>query len=102
MRIVWSPLALTRVEEIARVIAVDRPGAAGRWVAGLFSRVKQLQAHPESGPMVAELARPEIRQLVYSRYRIIYRLDPRRIVVLTIRHGRQEFDAQEVEGDSAF
>ena len=50
--------------------------------------------------MVAELDRPEIRQLVYSRYRIIYRLDPHRIVILTIRHGRQEFDAREVEGDS--
>jgi len=100
VRIVWSPLALTRVEEIARAIASDRPGAADRWVAQRFNRVKQLQAHPESGPMVPELARPEIRQLVYSHYRIIYRLDPRRIVILTIRHGRQEFDAREAQGDS--
>lgn len=88
------------MEEIARVIATDRHRAADRWVADLFSRAKQLRAHPESGPMVAELARPEIRQLVYSRYRIIYRLDPQRIVILTIRHGRQKFDAREVEGDS--
>lgn len=100
MRVIWSPLALTRVEEIARVIATDRPRAADRWVAELFSRARQLRAHPESGPTVAELARPEIRQLIYSRYRIIYRLDPHRIVILTIRHGRQEFDAREVEGDS--
>lgn len=88
------------MEAIARVIVIDRPRAADRWVVGLFSRAKQLRAHPESGPMVAELARPEIRQLVYSRYRMIYRLDPHRIVILTIRHGREEFDAREVEGDS--
>jgi toxin ParE1/3/4 len=100
MRVIWSPLALRRVEEIARVIAADRPAAADRWVVALFDRVKQLQAHPKSGPMVPELGRAEIRQLVYSRYRIIYRLDPRRVVILTVRHGRQEFDAGEVNVDS--
>jgi toxin ParE1/3/4 len=46
MRVIWSPLALTRVENIARVIAADRPDAAHRWVVALFERVKQLQAHP--------------------------------------------------------
>lgn len=99
MRVIWSPLALVRVEDIARVIAADRPDAAHRWVVALFHRVKQLQAHPESGPMVAELGRPEIRQLVYLRYRVIYRVEPRRIVVLTVRHGRQGFDAGEIIDD---
>lgn len=99
MRIVWSRLALSRMEEISSFIATEQPDAADRWVTALFRRVKQLQNHPESGPMVPELNRVEIRQLVYLRHRIIYRLDPRRVVILTIRHGRQELDAGELEDD---
>ncbi len=32
MRIVWSPLALERVEDTTRYIAEDNPDAAVRWV----------------------------------------------------------------------
>jgi len=100
MRILWSPLALVRVEEVAGVIAADRPSVADRWIVGLFARVKRLQPHPELGSMVPELGRPEIRQLIYGRYRVIYRLDPHRIVVLTVRHSRQEFDVTELDPGS--
>ena len=98
MRIIWSPLALDRMAEIARAIAADRPAAAARWVGAVFKRVVQLRDYPESGRMVPELARPEIRQLLHPPYRIIYRVDQRRIVILTIRHGRQELDAEEAVG----
>jgi plasmid stabilization system protein ParE len=101
MRIVWSPLALERVEEIARVIAADRPGAAEQWVRTVFARVAQLRTYPESGRMVPELARPEVRQLPHPPYRIIYRIDAKRVVILTVRHGRQELDPKEVGGADA-
>lgn len=101
MRIVWSPLALVRIEEIARVIAADRPAAAERWIRTVFARAAQLRAYPESGQMVPELVRPEVRQLPHPPYRIIYRIDARQVTVLTIRHGRQELDPEAVEGPSA-
>ncbi len=50
MRIVWSPLALERVEEIAGVIAADRPAAATRWVNAVFKRVAQLRNLSGIGP----------------------------------------------------
>lgn len=95
VRVIWSPLALERVEEIARHIAADRPAVAQKWVTSVFDRVAQLREHPESGRMVPELGRPEIRQLPHPPYRIIYRLDPKRAVILTVRHGRQELDPGE-------
>jgi plasmid stabilization system protein ParE len=48
--------------------------------------------------MVPEVGRAEIREVLYGQYRIIYRLDPKRLVVLTVRHGRRAFDSREVEG----
>ena len=55
MKIVWSPLALERVEDIARYIAEDKPDAAVKWVDGLFSTVERLADFPKSGRMVPEV-----------------------------------------------
>ena len=98
VRIVWSPLALDRVEAIALEIAGDRPSAADRWVRSIFARVKQLSAYPASGRMVPEFARPTLRQLPHPPHRIIYRRDPTRVVILTVRHSREELDSGEMRG----
>ena len=42
MKIVWSPLALERVEDIAQYIAEDKPDAAVKWVDELFFTVERL------------------------------------------------------------
>lgn len=97
MRIVWSPLAIDRIADIAAVIATDNQSAAEKWVRSVFARVSQLGKYPESGPMVPELGRPEIRQLPHPPYRIIYRVEPKRLLILTVRHGRQELDPGETE-----
>ncbi|MCH8533411.1 MAG: type II toxin-antitoxin system RelE/ParE family toxin [Saccharospirillum sp.] len=55
MRIVWSPLALERVEDIAQYIAEDKPGAAVEWVDGIFDTVERLADFPESGRVVPEV-----------------------------------------------
>jgi plasmid stabilization system protein ParE len=89
-RVVWSPLALERVQAIAEEIADERPATAIRWVRALFKRMHQLRQYPQSGRMAQDLARPEIRQLPYPPYRIVYRVEGARILILTVRHGRQE------------
>ena len=96
VRIVWSPLAIQRVESIALESAGDRPAAADRWVRSIFSRAKQLSAYPASGRMVPEFARPELRQLPHPPYRLIYRVETARVVLLTVRHGREEIDSTEI------
>ena len=88
MRVVWAPIALDRVEEAARYIAQDRPQAAAKWIDGVFNSVRQLADFPESGRVVPEVGRPEIRELIYGRYRVIYRLEAKRISILTVRHQR--------------
>ena len=99
MRVVWSPLAIDRVETIARGIAADRPAAAERWVRNVFARVGQLRRYPSSGRMVPEFGREELRQLPRAPYRLIYRIESKRVLVLTVRHGREELDPAEV-GDT--
>ncbi len=97
MRIVWSPLAVQRLREAAEYIAHDKPGTAERWVGGAFEAVGRLAELPHSGRVVPELGRPDIREVIYGIYRIIYRVSPEAILVLTVQHGKQLIDETEVE-----
>jgi toxin ParE1/3/4 len=96
VRVVWSPLAITRAAEAAGYIAQDRPAAAERWVRALFETVRSLSRFPERGRQVPEVGRPDIREIFHGEYRIIYRLDARRIAILTVRHGRRQFDPKDL------
>lgn len=91
MKLVWSPLALQQVRDIARYIARDKPSAAERWVKRLFEAVAKLPDHPFGCRAVPELKRQEIRELIFGNYRVIYSVHDR-IQVLVVRHGRRLLD----------
>ncbi len=97
MKIIWSPLALERVTEIARYIAQDNPDAARRWVNDLFETVKRLREHPLSGRVVPEVGLPRIREVIFGAYRVIYGVKKRQIDVLTVRHGSQLLRREDIE-----
>lgn len=96
MNIVWSPLAIDRVSEIAGYIAQDKPTAAEKWVKTVFSKVEQLKSSPEIGRIISEIENNQFRELVYGNYRIIYRMEVEQISILTIRHGRQILPIKEI------
>jgi toxin ParE1/3/4 len=96
MKIVWSPLAIDRASEIADHIAQDKPSAADKWIETVFSKVERLKSSPETGRIVPEVRNNQIRELIYSNYRIIYRLEEKQISILTIRHGKQMLPIDEI------
>lgn len=96
MEIRWSPLARIRVVEIAETIRWDKPGAAARWVERVVSEVETLPEMPRRGRVVPELDRPDVRELLIGNYRFVYRIGDAEIVVLTVRHGRQLLDPDEL------
>ncbi len=98
MKVVWSPLAVDRVEEIAGYIAQDNPAAAEQWVKAVFDKVWQTALFPESGRLVPEVRRRDLRELVFGNYRIIYRLGSAEIAVLTVRHFKQILPVEEITG----
>ena len=96
MTIIWSPLAVDRVSEIADYIAKDKPLAAEKWINTVFSKVEQLESSPEIGRIVPEINNSQFRELIYSNYRIIYRIKKEQISILTIRHGKQILPINEI------
>ena len=99
MKILWSPLAVDRVGEIADYIARDNPSAADRWVRSIFDRVGQVKDFSKSGRRVPETTRKDIRELIYGNYRIIYRIETAAVSILTVRHIRQILPVGDINND---
>ena len=93
MKVIWAPLALDRAAEIARYIAADRPAAADRWIDGLMRLAAGLSRAPKRGRIVPEVGRADLREILYGRYRVIYRLEPKRVAVLTGMLGKRSLSA---------
>ncbi|HPE07866.1 MAG TPA: type II toxin-antitoxin system RelE/ParE family toxin [Smithellaceae bacterium] len=96
MKVIWSPLAIDRASEIAEYIALDKPTAADKWVATVFSKVEQLASSPEIGRVVPEIEDEQFRELIYGNYRIVYRIEKKQVSILTIRHGKQILPIKEI------
>ncbi len=89
MEVVFTDRFLIRVEEFTDYIALDHVPTAIKWAGGVFEHCEQLRAQPESGRMVPEFNRPEIRELIHGNYRLVHELKSNRIDMLTIWHTRQ-------------
>jgi len=97
MKVFWSSLAMDRVAEIGSYIAEDNPVASDEWVHKIFARVGQLEHFPESGRHISATRRKDIRELVWGNYRIIYRLETKRVAILTVRHMKQMLPIEELK-----
>lgn len=92
MTLFWTPIALERVSDISNRIAQRDLETATAWVERLFEAVASLEDFPAMGRKVPELDRENFREIIHEKYRIIYKLERERIVILTVRHGRQLLD----------
>lgn len=89
MEIVLTNRFLTRVEECTDYIALDHISTAVKWAEGVFDHCQELSDQPESGRIVPEFRRPEIRELIHGNHRLVYELKTNQIDMLTIWHTRQ-------------
>lgn len=97
MKVVWSPLAEQRAMEAVDYIAKDRPGAAAAWLEGLLECVGQLDQLADRGRVVPEIGHAAYREILFAPYRVIYRVDTKRVAILTLRHTRRAWDPTEID-----
>jgi plasmid stabilization system protein ParE len=89
VKVRWSPRALRDADEAAAYIAEDRPGAAERWLDGLFEAVQRLERFPLSGRIVPLSGAKQCREVLYGSYRIIYRAGRQGVEIVTVMHVRR-------------
>ena len=84
----WSKRGIRRRVQCVRYIANESQDwfTAWRWEDDVFATIAQLNDFPESGSIVRELRRDDIRQVLFGDYRVIYRVKRRNVEILTVRH----------------
>lgn len=97
MKIRWSYEAFDRLIEIEEYISKDSSVRAIQFVDQLIEHAELLSGKPLMGRIVPELANPDIRELVFKKYRIIYRLKEKRIEILTVFEGHRLMRIDEIE-----
>ena len=92
-----TPDALADLEEIFGWIAVhDSPARAMHVADRIEAAIAALAGHPARGPQPRELLALGIRdyrETFFKPYRIIYRIEGRRVYVYLIADGRREMQS---------
>ncbi len=91
-RIYWTRQSQEDLREVRGYISRDAPATASAFVRRLRESVNRLKGFPESGQVVPELGRPDIRELLRGSYRIIYRVGHDRIDILAVYHSARLLD----------
>ncbi len=92
-RVIWSPQALDDLDAIRSHIAFDAPRTAQSFIQRIFKAVERLNRFPLSGTIVPELRREEFREILFKRYRIVYRVHNEDLVeIVTVYHGSRLLD----------
>ena len=92
-RICWTRQSQEDLREVRGYISRDAPATASAFVRRLRESVNRLKEFPESGQVVPELGRQDIRELLRGNYRIIYRVSRDRIDILAVYHSARLLDA---------
>ena len=97
MKIIWSPLALQRLEEIMDYISIDSYVNAEKFTGSIIQKVELLFEFPNFGWIVPELNNSDFRELIIGNYRIIYKLFQNNIHILFLRHSKRMLDKEEIK-----
>ena len=90
MKVLWTDSAVGQPQAIHDYLAQTSPDYAVRIIDRLTKRSIQIGAFPNSGRMVPEYERNEIREVIEGSYRIIYLVAPAQVQVLAVIHGARD------------
>ena len=88
-RIEWSPEATEDIEAIAEYISRDSEFYARAVVSKILSVSRTLADFPRIGRAVPELGDESIRERFVYSYRLVYRIEQEKILVVAVVHGKR-------------
>jgi len=86
-RVIWTRQAVEDVEAIKAYVARDSERYAVLLAERLVAAIERVGLFPESGRVVPEVNDATLREVVYGNYRIVYRVLPEAVEVVTVYHG---------------
>lgn len=89
LEVKWSPEATEDLESIAEYIARDSEYYARAVVTEILSVSRTIGEYPLMGRMVPEIEDEHIRERLIYSYRLVYRVELERILIVAVIHGKR-------------
>jgi toxin ParE1/3/4 len=88
-RVESNPAAEDDIKTIFEHIAADNLPAAARWLEGIERKMRSLETLPLAFEVIPESSDlgMHLHHKLYGQYRIIYRVENERVLVLRVIHG---------------
>lgn len=90
MKVEWSNCARDDLDDLVRYISRDSVFYARRFAEKVVFSTRQLQVFPETGRMTPEAEDTSVREIIIHGYRVMYRIEPDRLLVLAVMHGSRD------------
>lgn len=91
-KIEWTPSALSDVKSLRDFIARDSVAYSDRFVQHIIEVIENLASYPMMGRKMPEALDDNIREILFQKYRIVYRVETSCILVLMVIHGSRDLD----------
>ena len=94
-KVIWTKPALNDLDEIITYIAADSVDTAIKQYERIKETAKEITAFPKQGRIIPELQNENItkfREIVVNPWRMMYRIEENRILILAIIDGRRNIE----------
>lgn len=97
MRVEWSNSARDDLDDLVRYISRDSSFYARRFGEKIVLATRRLRDFPGSGRIIPETEDQKLREIIVQGYRVMYRLEVDRILILAIMHGSRNLAEKETK-----
>lgn len=89
-KVVWTEDGIKSFENVIQYISGDSYHYAANFARKILFSIERLIDFPRSGRIVPEYNIPEIREIIYQNYRIVYKIGKQAIYIVLVIHGSRE------------
>jgi toxin ParE1/3/4 len=90
IKLEWTRSAIRDVRALRSYIAYDSEAYAERFSQRIIEAVEKLEQFPLMGRFMPEAHDAAIREILFQKYRIIYRIEPSRVLILMVVYGGRD------------
>jgi toxin ParE1/3/4 len=90
MKIRWTVPAVDDLESIRNYIARDSKLYASSFIEKILNIIDSLEKLPEIGRKVPEADDPDVREIIFQNYRIIYRILHETVQIIAVIRGSRD------------
>jgi toxin ParE1/3/4 len=95
MQVEWTDLARDDLDDLVRYIIRDSSFYARCFGQKVVLATRRLKDFPESGRLIPEADDKSLREIIVQSYRVMYRLESNRVLILAIMHGSRDVAGNE-------